>query len=63
MLAIPHDDSKRSQFDIQVKGIAERYKARWGVDIGATKVVLMACPMTGRKVRDTLSTLTVLFLH
>ena len=50
VMSIRHDDDKKVQFSLQVKGITERYKSRWGVEIGSTKVVLMACPMTGRKV-------------
>ncbi len=45
-----HDEGKRTVFQLTVKSITEKYKSRWGVEIGPTKVILQAAPMTGRKV-------------
>lgn len=45
----PNDERQGSQFEQMVKSITERYKTRWGVEIGPTRVILQAAPMTGRK--------------
>jgi len=46
----PHDEFRRAAFQANRESVAERYKSRWGVEIGQTHIVVQAAPMTGRKV-------------
>lgn len=42
-------DAFRQEYDLHVQAICDRYKSRWGVEVGTTHIVLNACVMTGRK--------------
>ena len=44
-----NDNDDETEYGIKVKAISARYKDRWGVIVGNTKIVVEACLMTGRK--------------
>ena len=43
------EESDAKEFRLQAKGIADRYKSRWGVVVGDIHIIVHACLMTGRK--------------
>ena len=47
--SIEKEESSRQVFNEQVKVIADKYKYRWGVVVGETRIIVYACVMTGRK--------------
>ena len=44
------EGSLKAEMSANVRDITERYKSRWGINIGETQILFMACPMMGRKV-------------